>query len=72
MNEVLVLPTGDISCNGQGICSDTYRLVRFQHGKVTCLIIVNVDRQLVRDLENIVFRDHSEVAFFIPNSLNLH
>ena len=50
VGEVLLLLAGDISCHNQGPLSDIYDLVHMQHGKVSCLIKVNGDMHLVRDL----------------------
>ena len=51
MGEVLVLITGNTSFHGQLLLSTVYALVTMQHWKVGCLLLVNYDRHLVRDLE---------------------
>ena len=55
VSKVLVLLNGDTSFHSHGLCSAVYAIVSMQHGKVICLIIVNGDRHLVRELEDRLF-----------------
>ena len=50
LSEVLVLLSGDTSCHIQGLRSAVYDFVSIQHEKVSFMLIVTVDRHLVRDL----------------------
>ena len=72
MVEVLVLLSGDTSCYIQGLRSAVYYLVRMQHGKVIILLIVNVHRHIVRELEDRLVPGHGEVSICILKSLELH
>ena len=72
MGEVVVLLASDRSCHSQGLHSDIYYLLIIQHGEVSCILIVNVDRHLIRDLEKRLFPCHGEGAFYILKSLELH
>ena len=72
MGEVLVPLAGDKSCNIQGLCSAVYGLLSIHHGKPSCLLIVNGDRCLVRDIEDILVPGHFGGAFFIFKPLELH
>ena len=72
MSEVLVLRTGDISCHIQVTYSNIYALVSMKHEKASCMIIVNDDRHLFRDLEDRLVPGHSEREFFIIKSLDIH
>ena len=51
VGKVMVLLNGDTSCHIQGLLSDVNALISMQHGKVSCLLIVNGDRHLVRYIE---------------------
>ena len=72
MVEVLVLLSGDTSCYIQGLRSAVYYLVRMQHGKFIILLIVNVHRHIVRELEDRLVPGHGEVSICILKSLELH
>ena len=72
MGYVLVLLTGDTSCHIQGLHSTVYYLVGIQYGKVSCMIIVNGDSQRVRDIEERFFPGHSDGAFWLLKSLEIH
>ena len=72
LGEVMVILTGDTSCHIQGLCIDEYDLVSMQHEKVSCLLIVNGDSHLVRDIEDRLVSDHSEGALWVLKSLELH
>ena len=63
VGEVLVILNGEKSCNRQGIRSSVYDLVNVQHGKVGCLPIFNGDRNLFRELEDILAPGHGEGSF---------
>ena len=68
----MVILTGDSSCNSQGTQIYFYALVSMQHGEVSCLLILNGDRHLLRDLEDIIVPGHGEGCFWIIKSLELH
>ena len=72
VGKFLVLLTGELSCHIQGLHSTVYALVIMQHGKVSCILIVNGDRHLVRELEDRLVPDQGEVSFWTINSLDLH
>ena len=72
MVEALFLLAGDSSCYGQGLSSAVYSLVSMQHGEVILLLIVNVHRHLVRDLEDRLVPGHGEGSFWILKSLEIH
>ena len=72
MGEVLVLLTGDTSCDIQGLRSSENSIISIQHGKVSCMVIVSVNRHLIRYLENRLSPGHFEVAFWIIKSLGIH
>ena len=73
MGEVLVLLTGDTSCNSQGLLRSTvYSLVGMHNEKVGCMIVVNGDRHLVRNIEDRIVLGHGEGAFWILKSLEIH
>ena len=63
VGEVMVLLTSDTSYYSQGLHSAVFTLVRIQHGKVSCMLTVNGDIHLARDLEDRIFLGHDEVAF---------
>ena len=68
----MVLLTVDTSCHIQVLCIDVYALISMHHGKVSCLIIVNGDSHLVRELENGLVTGHGEGALWFLKSLELH
>ena len=69
---VLVIITGDTFCHSQVLHSSVYALVIMKHGKVGCLLIVNVGMPLIRDLEDRLVPDHSEGFLWILKSLEIH
>ena len=72
MSEVLFLLTDEKSYHGQELCSAIYSLVSMQHSKMGCLLIVNDNRHLFRELEYILVIGHSEGALWLLKSLELH
>ena len=50
LGETMVFFTGDTPCPEQGLCIDVYAFLRMQHGKVSCLFIVNDGSHLLREL----------------------
>ena len=72
MGYILVLLIVDTLCHGQVLCSSVYSIVIVYHGKVSCLFIVNGDRHLVRDIEDILVSGHSEGVLCILKYLDLH
>ena len=50
VGEVLIILTGDTYCHIQGLYSALYALRSMQNGKVSCMLILNSDRHLLRDL----------------------
>ena len=68
----MVLLAGDIYCYNQVIFSSKYSLISMLHGKLSCLLIVNDDRHLIRELEYRIFTGHGEGAFWLLNYLELH
>ena len=68
----MVILTGDTFCNGQKLCSAVYDLVSMQHGNVGFLLILNGDIHRVRNLEAILVPGHSEEAFCLLKSLEIH
>ena len=52
LGEVMFLVGGDTSCNIQVLRSDLYALVIMKHWRASCLLTVNGDRHLVRELED--------------------
>ena len=69
--EVMVLLTGDTSCHIQGLHSTVYALFSIQHGKVSFLLKVNIDRHLDRDNKEILVPGHSEGDVWILKSLDI-
>ena len=72
MGEVLVLLSGDTSCYSLVIHSYVYAIVIMQHGKGICLLIVNGDRHLVRDLEDRLVPINGSGDFWFLNYFELH
>ena len=72
VGEVLVLLTDDTSCHGQGICIYVYSIVIMHHGKVGCMLIVNGNMHLVRDIEDRIVPGTGEGALWILKSLDTH
>ena len=69
---VLVILTGDTPCHGHGLYSAVYAIDLMHNVKITCLFIVNGDRHLVRNIQEKIVPGHSERAFGIIKSLDLH
>ena len=68
----MVILTGDTFYHGQKLCSAVYDLVSMQHGNVGFLLILNGDIHRVRNLEAILVPGHSEEAFCLLKSLEIH
>ena len=72
VGEVLIILNGDTSCHIKGLHSYVYAILSTQNGKVCCLLIVNDDRHLVRELDDRLVPGHGEGVFWIFKSLELH
>ena len=72
VGEVLFILTGDTYCHVQRLISSLYSILSMHHEKLGCLLIVNGDRSLVRDIEDRLVPDHIEGALWIINYLDLH
>ena len=72
VGEVLVILTGEKSCHSQGLHSAVYALVSMYYGEVTCLLMVNGDGHLFRELEYRLVPGHVERSVWILKSLELH
>ena len=71
VGDFLFLITGDTSCHIQGLRSSVYSILIMRHVKVSCLLILDGDRHLVRYLEEILYPGHGEVALWVMKSLGL-
>ena len=72
MVHILVIITDDTSCHTQGLSSSVYALVSMQHWKMSCILIVNGDRHLVRDLEDRLVPINGSGDFWFLNYFELH
>ena len=72
VDKVLVILTGDTSFRSQRIHSSVNDFVSMQHGKVSCILVVNGDMHLFRELDDSISPCHVEGAFWILYYLVFH
>ena len=72
MEEVIVLLSGDKHCHIQVVHNYVYAMVITKNVNVSCLLIVNSDRHLAKDLEDIIVPVNGEEDFCILKSLDIH
>ena len=72
VDKFLVILTGDTSFHSQGIHISINDLVSMQHEKVSCILTLNGDMHLFRELDDRLYPCHGEGAFWLLQYLDLH